>query len=139
MIFFREHAAKHHFFSFTEKGSLFSLYYFHSYYPAYLVWNLFLTTHCDKFCTWKSPAIPTFYTNNPYFFTTPSKFLSLLFPHFFVEGHLKDWGLKSRGVICISMWLEGGRVAINFGFPAGVSCFNCPYNFIKISSLTRFL
>ena len=34
----------------TPKGSLFSLYYFHSYYPAYLVWNLFLTTHCDKFC-----------------------------------------------------------------------------------------
>ena len=56
--FFREHAAKHVFFSF--KGSLFSLYYFHSYYPADLVWNLFLTTHCDKFCTWKSPAITTF-------------------------------------------------------------------------------
>ena len=49
-----------------------------------------------------------FYTNNPYFFTT--------FPNFyrysFVEGHLKAWGggggLKSRGVICIYMWLVGG-------------------------------
>ena len=57
-FFFREHAAKHHFFSFDP--SLFSLYYFHSYYPAYLVLNLFLTTHCDQFRTWKSPAIPTF-------------------------------------------------------------------------------
>ena len=44
----------------TPKGSLFSLYYCHSYYTAYLVWHLFLTTHCDKFCTWKSPTIPTF-------------------------------------------------------------------------------
>ena len=35
----------------TPEGSLFRLYYFHSYYPAYLVWNAFLTTHCDKFCT----------------------------------------------------------------------------------------
>ena len=43
-----------------SKGSLFSLYYCHSYYPAYLVWNLLLTTHCDKCCTWKSPTIPTF-------------------------------------------------------------------------------
>ena len=49
-----------------------------------------------------------FYTNNRYFFTTFPKFLSLLFPYFFVEGHLKVWGLKSRGVICISMWLVGG-------------------------------
>ena len=70
----------------TPKGSLFSLYYFHCYYPAYLVWNLFLTTHCDKFCTWKSPAIPTFYTNNPYFFNTFPKFLSLLFPTFLLKG-----------------------------------------------------
>ena len=45
----------------TPKGSLFSLYYWHSYYSAYLVSNLFLTTHCDKFCTWKSPTIPTFF------------------------------------------------------------------------------
>ena len=30
-----------------------------------------------------------FYTNNPYFFTTFFKFLYLLFPYFFVEGHLK--------------------------------------------------
>ena len=30
-----------------------------------------------------------FYTDNPYFFTTFSNFLSLLFPYFFVEGHLK--------------------------------------------------
>ena len=30
-----------------------------------------------------------FYTNNPYFFTTISKILSLPFPYFFVEGHLK--------------------------------------------------
>ena len=38
----------------TPKGSLYR------YYPTYLVWNLFRTTHCDKFCTWKSPTIPTF-------------------------------------------------------------------------------
>ena len=44
----------------TPKGSLFRLFYCHSYYHAYLVWNIFLTTHCDKFCTWKSPTIPTF-------------------------------------------------------------------------------
>ena len=30
-----------------------------------------------------------FYTDNPYFFTTFSKFLSILFLYFFVEGHLK--------------------------------------------------
>ena len=30
-----------------------------------------------------------FYTDNPYFLTTFSKFLFLLFPYFFVEGHLK--------------------------------------------------
>ena len=30
-----------------------------------------------------------FYTYNPYFFTTFSKFLSLLFPYFSVDGHLK--------------------------------------------------
>ena len=30
-----------------------------------------------------------FYTENPYIFTTFSKFLSLLFPYFFVEEHLK--------------------------------------------------
>ena len=101
--------ARYIFLVLTLKGSLFSLYYCHSYYPAYLVWDLFLTTHCDKFCTWKSPTIPTFYTNNLYFFTTFPKFLSLLFPYFFVEGHLKAWGLKSRGVICISMWLVGGH------------------------------
>ena len=49
-----------------------------------------------------------FYTNNPYFFTTFPKFLSLVFPSFFVERHLKALGAKSRGVICISMWLVGG-------------------------------
>ena len=52
-----------------------------------------------------------FYTNNPYFFTTFPKCLALLFPYFFVEGHLKAWGgggLKSRGVMWISMWLVGG-------------------------------
>ena len=49
-----------------------------------------------------------FYINNPYFFTTFPKFLSLLFHHLFVEGRLKAWGLEIRGVICISMWLEGG-------------------------------
>ena len=49
-----------------------------------------------------------FYTNNPDFVTTFPKFLLLLFPYFFVEGHLKAWGLKSRGVMCISMWLVGG-------------------------------
>ena len=31
-----------------------------------------------------------FYTNNHYFFTTFSKFLSLLFPYFSVDGHLKS-------------------------------------------------
>ena len=46
-----------------------------------------------------------FYTNNSYFFTTFLKFLSLLF---FVEGYLKAWGLKNRGVIYISMWLVWG-------------------------------
>ena len=30
-----------------------------------------------------------FYTDNPYFFTTFSKFVPLLFPYFFVDGHLK--------------------------------------------------
>ena len=87
----------------TQKGSLFSLYYCHSYYPAYLVWNLF--THCDKFCTWKSPTIPSF-------FTTIIPTFSLLFPnfyhYFFVGGYLKAWGLKSKGVICISIRLVGG-------------------------------
>ena len=66
--FFQGAAAKHHFFSFSPKGSLFSLYYCHSYYPAYLVWNLF------------------FYTNNPYFFTPFPSFLSLLFPYFLLKG-----------------------------------------------------
>ena len=30
-----------------------------------------------------------FYTDNPYLFTTFSKILSLLFPYFSVDGHLK--------------------------------------------------
>ena len=30
-----------------------------------------------------------FYADNPYFFTTFFKFLSLLFPYFSVDGHLK--------------------------------------------------
>ena len=30
-----------------------------------------------------------FYADNPYFFTTFSEFLSLLFPYFSVDGHLK--------------------------------------------------
>ena len=36
-------------------------------------------------------ALPSllFYTDNPYFFTTFSKFFSLLFPYFSVDGHLK--------------------------------------------------
>ena len=44
------------------KVSLFILNYCHSYYPADLVWNFifFLTSHCDSFCTWKNPTIPTF-------------------------------------------------------------------------------
>ena len=46
------------------------------------------------------------------FFTPIIPTFSLLFPnfyrYFFVEGHLKAWGLKSRGVICISMWLVKG-------------------------------
>ena len=37
-----------------------------------------------------------FYTINPYFFTTFSKFLSLLFPYFFVEGYLLESLLKSQ-------------------------------------------
>ena len=78
----------------TPKGSLFSVFYCHSYYPAYLVWNSFLTTHCDKFCTWKALLSLLFYTNNPYFFTSFPKFLSLLFPYFFVERHLKALGAK---------------------------------------------
>ena len=50
-----------------------------------------------------------FYTNYPYLLLLFPNFIAT-FPHFFVEGHLKAWGegLKSRGVICISMWLEGG-------------------------------
>ena len=32
-----------------------------------------------------------FYNDNPYFFTTFSKILSLLFPYFSVDGHLKAW------------------------------------------------
>ena len=36
-----------------------------------------------------------FYTNNPYFFTTFSKFVSLLFPYFSVDEHLKAWCLAS--------------------------------------------
>ena len=35
-----------------------------------------------------------FYTYNPYIFTTFSKFLSLLFPYFSVDGHLKACNLK---------------------------------------------
>ena len=81
---FREHAAKHHFFLvLTPKGSLLSLYFCHSYYPAYLVWNLFLTTHCYKFVLGKALL---FYTNNPYFFTTFPKFLSLLYTFFLLKG-----------------------------------------------------
>ena len=54
------------------------------------MWNfLFQTIHCNEFCTWKSPTITTFYTDNPYFFTTFSKFVPLLFPYFSVDGHLK--------------------------------------------------
>ena len=70
----------------TPKGSLFSLYYCHSYYPAYLMWNLFLTTHCDKFCTWKSPAIPTFFTPKTLLFRYFSQIFIATFPFFFVEG-----------------------------------------------------
>ena len=50
--------------------------------------RIVLTTHSDKFCTWKNPTILLFNTDNPYFFTTFSKFVSLPFPYFFVEGHL---------------------------------------------------
>ena len=35
-----------------------------------------------------------FYTDDPYFFTTFSKFLSLLFPYFLVEEHLKIFVLS---------------------------------------------
>ena len=58
--FFQGARCKTFFLVLTLEGSLFSFYYFHSYYPAYFVWHLFLTTHCDQFCTWKSPTIPTF-------------------------------------------------------------------------------
>ena len=57
-----------------------------------------------------------FYTDNPYFFTTFSKFVSLLFPYFSVDGHLKacievlpyslskdNWPLK--------LWIFSGRTA----------------------------
>ena len=90
------------------KGSLFSLYYCHSYYPAYLVRNLFLTTRCDKFCTWKSPTTPTFLHQLSLLFHYFSQIFIATFPYLFVERHLKALGLKSRGVICISMWLVGG-------------------------------
>ena len=79
----------------TPKGSLFSLYYFHSYFPAYLVWNLFLTTHCDKFCTWKSPAIPTFLHQLSLLFHYFSQIFIATFPPLFVEGHLKALGAKT--------------------------------------------
>ena len=61
------------------------------------MWNfLFQTTYCNEFSTWKSPTTPIFYTDNPYFFTTFSKFLSLLFPYFSVDGHLKAWKKCSK-------------------------------------------
>ena len=66
MIFFQGARCKTSFFFLAPKGSLFSLYYFHSYNPAYLEWNLFLTTHYDKFYFEKhyypyffTPIIPT--------------------------------------------------------------------------------
>ena len=71
----------------TPKGSLFSLYYCYSYYPAYLVWNLFLTTHCDKFCTWKSPTIPSFFTPIiPTFSLLFVNFYRYFFPTFLLKG-----------------------------------------------------
>ena len=79
----------------TPKGSLFSLYYFHSYYPAYLVWNLFLTTYCDIFCTWKSPAITTFLHQLSLLFHYFSQICIATFSPLFVEGHLKAWGAKT--------------------------------------------
>ena len=72
-----------------------------------------------------------FYTNNPYFFTSFPKFLSLLFPYFFVEGHLKARGAKKKGSH-VHFYVASRGVAINFGFPAGGSCFNCPFKIIKI-------
>ena len=87
----------------TKKVSLFSQYYYHSSCPAYLVLNfVYLTNDFDDFCTWKNPTIPTFYTDNPYFFTSFSKFVSLLFPYFFVEGHLK-------ACILLNYWLDFGQ------------------------------
>ena len=69
---------------------MFSYYYCHSYYPAYLLWIfLFLTTHSDEFCSWKALLFLLFYTDNPYFFTTFSKFLSLLYPTFLLKGTWK--------------------------------------------------
>ena len=78
----------------NPKVSLFILNFCHSYYPADLVWNFifFLTSHCDSFCTWKCPTIPTFYTNSPYFYQMFIHMCSLLF---FVEGHIKAWSRSS--------------------------------------------
>ena len=71
----------------TPNGSLFSLHYCHSYYPAYLVWNLFVTTHCDEFCTWKSPTIPTFFTPIiPTFSLLFPIFYRYFFPTFLLKG-----------------------------------------------------
>ena len=103
--FFRSTLQNINFLVLTPKGSLFSLYYCHSYYPAYLAWNLFLTTHCDKFNTCKALLSLLFTSIIPTF--------SLLFPNFYryffgcraLES--LGGGLKSRGVICISMWLVG--------------------------------
>ena len=39
-----------------------------------------------------------FYTDNPYFFTPFSKFLSLLFPYFSVDGHLKACPITGHNV-----------------------------------------
>ena len=86
----RSHAAKHLKNLFlTRKVSLFNWCYCDRYYPAHLVrFSLFHTTPMN-FVLGKALLSLLFSTDNPYFFTTFSEFLSLLFPYFSVDGHLK--------------------------------------------------
>ena len=78
----------------TPKGSLFSLYYCHSYYPAYSVWDLFLTTHCDHFVLGKALLSLLFIHQLSLLFHYSSQIFIATFPYFFVERHLKALGAK---------------------------------------------
>ena len=53
-----------------------------------------------------------FYTDNPYFLSTFSKFLSLLFPYFSGDGHLKAWRKYVHEVLVkpLSQTCPGKRV-----------------------------